>query len=64
MKTFIGILKLEFYTDRYFSSIRSFEKKLSEYIDYYNNRSIMGKQNGLSLVQLRTQSIFSIKLLP
>jgi len=56
MENFFGILKSEFYYNQKFSSIEHFEKELSEYIDYYNNRRIKSKLKGLSPVQFRTQS--------
>jgi putative transposase len=59
MENFFGLLKSEFYNNRKFSSIESFEKELSEYIDYYNNRRIKVKLKGLSPIQFRTQSFVS-----
>jgi len=58
MENFFGLLKSEFYYNHKFSSIDNFEKELSEYIDYYNNRRIKVKLKGLSPVQFRTQSLF------
>lgn len=59
MENFFGILKSEFYYNQKFSSVEHFEKELSEYIDYYNNRRIKIKLKGLSPVQFRTQSFNS-----
>ena len=59
MENFFGILKSEFYHNQEFSSTEHFEKELSEYIDYYNNRRIKVKLKGLSPVQFRTQSFIS-----
>ncbi|MGV8027221.1 MAG: IS3 family transposase [Anaerolineaceae bacterium] len=59
MENFFGILKSEFYHSQKFSSVEHFEKELSEYIDYYNNRRIKVKLKGLSPVQFRTQSFIS-----
>jgi putative transposase len=59
MESFFGILKSEFYYNQKFSSVEHFTRELSEYIDYYNNRRIKVKLNGLSPVQFRTQSIVS-----
>lgn len=59
MENFFGLLKSEFYYNRKFSSIESFEKELSEYIDYYNSRRIKVKLKGLSPIQFRTQSFIS-----
>jgi transposase InsO family protein len=56
MESFFGILKSEFYHNQKFSSIEHFIKELSDYIDYYNNRRIKVKLNGLSPVQFRIQS--------
>ncbi|MGV8026557.1 MAG: IS3 family transposase [Anaerolineaceae bacterium] len=58
MENFFGILKSEFYRNQKFSSTEHFEKELSEYIDYYNNRRIKVKLKGLSPVQFRSQSLF------
>jgi transposase InsO family protein len=59
IENFFGILKSEFYYGQEFRSIESFEHRLSEYIDYYNNRRIKVKLNGLSPVQFRIQSTLS-----
>jgi len=59
MENFFGLLKSEFYYNRKFSSIENFEKELSQYIDYYNNRRIKVKLKGLSPIQFRTQSFVS-----
>jgi transposase InsO family protein len=59
IENFFGILKSEFYHNREFSSVEQFSKELSKYIDYYNNRRIKGKLNGLSPVEFRTQSFIS-----
>jgi transposase InsO family protein len=56
MESFFGILKSEFYHNQKFSSVEHFTRELSEYIDYYNNRRIKVKLNGLSPVHYRTQS--------
>ena len=40
-----------------FSSIDQLEKAIVEYIDYYNNRRIKLKLNGLSPVQYRIQTV-------
>jgi len=59
MENFFGILKSEFYHHQKFPSLDQFEKELSEYLDYYNNRRIKVKLKGLSPVQFRTQSFMS-----
>jgi putative transposase len=59
MENFFGILKSEFFHNKKFSSVNQFIEELSEYIEYYNNRRIKVKLNGLSPVQFRSQSVFS-----
>lgn len=58
IENFFGILKSEFFHNHTFDSVEQFSSKLVEYIDYYNNRRIKVKLNGLSPVQFRTQSFF------
>jgi len=59
IENFFGILKSEFYHNQKFSSVKHFSEELSEYLDYYNNRRIKVKLNGLSPVKFRTQSFIS-----
>jgi transposase InsO family protein len=59
IENFFGILKSEFYHNQKFLSVECFSNELSDYIDYYNNRRIKVKLNGLSPVQFRTQSFIS-----
>jgi len=40
-----------------FDSLDQLEKAIVEYIDYYNNRRIKLKLNGLSPVQYRIQTV-------
>ena len=40
-----------------FDSVEQLEKAIVEYIDYYNNRRIKLKRNGLSPVQYRIQTV-------
>ena len=40
-----------------FDSVEQLEKAIVEYIDYYNNRRIKLKLNGLSPVQYRIQTV-------
>ncbi|WP_223385323.1 IS3 family transposase [Faecalibacterium prausnitzii] len=40
-----------------FDSIDQLEKAIVDYIDYYNNRRIKLKLNGLSPVQYRIQTV-------
>jgi transposase InsO family protein len=59
IENFFGILKSEFYHNQRFVSVEHFAEELSEYIDYYNNRRIKVKLQGLSPVEFRTQSLIS-----
>ena len=57
MESFFAVLKTEcFYTEK-FESVDQLEKKLHEYIHYYNHERIKLKLKGLSPVQYRTQSL-------
>ena len=51
------LLKTELFYLEKFDSIDYLEKALVEYIDYYNNRRIKLKRNGLSPVQYRIQTV-------
>ena len=51
-ENFFGLLNLE-----KFDSIDQLEKAIVDYIDYYNNRRIKLKLNGLSPVQYRIQTV-------
>jgi transposase InsO family protein len=55
IENFFGIIKSELFYLQKFESIEHFRKELDEYIDYYNNKRIKLKLNGLSPVQFRTQ---------
>lgn len=57
MENFFGILKSEFLYMQEFESIEHFKQELAKYIDYYNNKRIKAKLNGLSPVQYRTQTL-------
>jgi Transposase and inactivated derivatives len=57
IENFFGLLKSELLYLQEFRSIQHFKQELEEYIDYYNNRRIKLKLNGLSPIQYRTQSI-------
>lgn len=59
IENFFGILKSEFFCPQHFYSIEDFTQELSEYIEYYNNRRIKVKLQGLSPVEFRTQSSFT-----
>ena len=56
-ENFFGLLKTELFYLEKFSSIDQLEKAIVEYIDYYNNRRIKLKLNGLSPVQYRIQTV-------
>lgn len=57
MENFFGLLKSELFYLQTFESINQFIRELEDYIDYYNNKRIKSKLNGLSPVQYRIQSI-------
>lgn len=59
MESFFGLLKSEFFYNQKFSSIEHFSRELAEYIDYYNNRRIKSKLNGLSPVEFRIHQVIS-----
>mgnify|MGYP002225844531 FL=1 len=48
-ENFFGLLKTELFYLEKFDSIDQLEKAIIDYIDYYNNRRIKLKLNGLSL---------------
>ena len=54
-ENFFGLLKTELFYLEKFDSLDQLEKAIVEYIDYYNNRRIKLKLNGLSPVQYRTE---------
>lgn len=56
-ENFFGLLKTEWFYLEKFTSIDQLEKAIVEYIDYYNNRRIKLKLNGLSPVQYRIQTV-------
>jgi putative transposase len=56
MENFFGHLKSELFYLKKFESMEHFITELHEYIDYWNNRRIKVKLNGLSPVQYRIQS--------
>ncbi len=53
MGNFFGRLKTEMFYGESFESVEDFEKKLAEYIRYYNNERVSLKRNGMSPVQYR-----------
>ena len=56
-ENFFGLLKTELFYLEKFDSLDQLEKAIVEYIDYYNNRRIKLKLNGLSHVQYRIQTV-------
>ena len=56
-ENFFGLLKTELFYLEKFDSVEQLEKAIVEYIDYYNNRRIKSKLNGLSPVQYRIQTV-------
>lgn len=56
MENFFGILKQEMYYGEKYSSIKELEKRIREYIYWYNNKRIKEKLNGLSPIEYRQQA--------
>ena len=56
MENFFGLLKQEMYYGEKFTSIKQLEKKITGYIDWYNNKRIKEKLNGLSPIEYRQQA--------
>ena len=59
MENFFGLLKTELLYLQEFDSIVQFRTELEEYLDYYNNRRIKLKLNGLTPAQHRSQAILA-----
>lgn len=57
MENFFGLLKSELLYLSTFDSLEHFRHELIAYLDYYNNRRIKIKLNGLSPVEYRTQTV-------
>ena len=55
MENFFGLMKSELLYPGKYTSAEVFKKDLIEYIDYYNNKRIKLRLNGMSPVQYRTQ---------
>ena len=55
-ENFFGLLKSELFYLKHYDSIEALEKDIKNYIDYYNNKRIKLKLNGMSPVQFRTHS--------
>jgi len=58
MENFFGLLKSELLYLQEFDSLAQFRTELEDYMDYYNNRRIKHKLNGLTPAQHRSQAIF------
>jgi len=56
MENFFGLLKQEMYYGEKFTSIKQLKKKITGYINWYNNKRIKEKLNGLSPIQYRQQA--------
>lgn len=57
IENFFGVLKSEFFYREEFRSIETFQIKLIDYINWYNNKRMKLKLNGLSPIEYRKQSI-------
>ena len=57
MENFFGIMKSELLYLYNWDSMEQFKSALREYVDYYNNKRIKLRLNGLSPVQYRTQNM-------
>lgn len=57
IENFFGLLKSELLYLQKFNSIEHFHSELEEYIEYYNNKRIKSRLNGMSPVNYRTHSI-------
>ena len=55
-ENFFGLLKSELFYLNEYNNIEDLEKDIKKYIDYYNNKRIKLKLNGMSPVQYRTHS--------
>lgn len=56
MESFFGTMKSELLYPNKFETPQEFIQALEEYIDYYNNRRIKSRLNGMSPVQFRLQA--------
>ena len=59
IEDFFGLLKTELLYLQEFDSIEHFKAELEDYLDYYNNRRIKLKLNGLTPAMHRSQAIFA-----
>jgi len=59
IENFFGLLKSELLYLQEFDSMEQFRSELEEYLDYYNNRRIKLKLNGLTPAQHRSQAVLA-----
>lgn len=57
MENFFGLLKQEMFYCEDYRTIEELEAAIREYIDWYNNKRIKTKLNGLSPVEYRLQAV-------
>lgn len=57
MENFFGLIKAEMYYKHNFDTVEQLIREIETYIEYYNNKRIKSKLNGLSPVQYRIQSM-------
>lgn len=57
MENFFGLLKQEMFYCEEYNTIEELESSIREYIDWYNNKRIKTKLNGLSPVEYRLQAV-------
>ena len=57
MENFFGIMKSELLYAKKFKTMKQFKEELKEYIEWYNNKRIKIKLNGMSPVQSRIKFI-------
>ena len=58
-ENFFGLLKSELFYLNEYKNIEDLEKDIKKYIEYYNNKRIKLKLNGMSPVQFRTHSLMT-----
>ncbi|SHE54067.1 Integrase core domain-containing protein [Tissierella praeacuta DSM 18095] len=56
MEDFFGLLKQKMYYGEKFTSINQLKKNIIGYINWYNNKRIKEKLNGLSPIEYRQQA--------
>ena len=58
MENFFGLLKQEMFYCEDYKTVEELEAAIREYIDWYNNKRIKTKLNGLSPVEYRLQAVW------